>query len=239
MNRTMTKKLKNIQHVVIIPDGNRRWAKAQGMPGPKGHIAGAKAAQKILQAAHERKIHSVTIWGGSYDNLTKRSKLELKGLFKIYHKMLKDLFEDDRISRDNIRVRILGEWRAILPESTCKVIHKIHLRTKNNNKHNFSILLGYNGDREMLESIQSLIDTGKKVTPERMKRSLSTRDLPPADLVIRTGAGGVPHNSNGFMMWDTRNAYLYFTDTTWPAFTPSHFNRICDRYDQEKRRYGR
>ena len=238
----MARRLKNLQHVAIIPDGNRRWAESKGLPGTQGHIAGAKTVRKILKAAYEMKIDAVTLWAGSYDNLTKRSKSELTGLFKIYHKLLSELKKDPQIHEDQIRVKVIGEWDAILPKKTTDLIDQIQSSTKKYSNHSITICIGYNGDRAMLNAIDSYCNVAspkRKISADQFEKHLASPGELPIDLVIRTGAGGVPHNSNGFMMWETRNAYLYFTDTPWPAFSPAQFAKVCERYDQEKRRYGK
>ncbi len=84
-------------HVAIIPDGNRRWAKKRGLPTAVGHMKGAQNFERIIQAALDMGIKNLTIWGGSFDNLTKRKKSEISALLKIYDKYFTVVLKSEKI----------------------------------------------------------------------------------------------------------------------------------------------
>src|SRR3989338_8459130 len=106
------------KHIVIIPDGNRRWAKQKGLPSFFGHRAGAKAAEKTLKTLLDLKISYVTFWGASLSNITKRSPEEVRALLAVYKKQFTKLAKDKRLAKNGIKVEILGRWRELFPEET-------------------------------------------------------------------------------------------------------------------------
>jgi len=236
--------MKNIPtHVALIPDGNRRWARKRGFQSWIGHRAGAKNVERILEKAFlEIKIPYFTFWGGSLDNLTKRKKIEVDFLTKLYTEYFKKASKDKRVHENKVRIRVLGRWREILPKETQKAIEKAMEVTKNYTKNFLTFLLAYNGTDEMISCIQKIVNLAKEktitVTEKLIKEHLWTKDLPPVDLVIRTGCEKDPHMSAGFMMWDTAYSQFYFTETLFPAFSPEEFEQIIKDYSKRERRLG-
>lgn len=226
------------QHVALIPDGNRRWAKKRGLPNWKGHLEGAKRVEEIVQSAIDLNIKYFTLWGGSYHNLTKRSKSELIVLNRIHKDLARKLIKSKVIHEKQVRIRFIGEWPKLLEKGVVKLMREAEEKTATYTAYNHSYLVGYSGDREMLDGINRLIGSGHhRITDNLLKSYLWTADLPPVDLVIRTG--GEPHLSTGFMMWHTRYAQLYFTDTFWPDFKKTSFEEALREYGQRERRFGK
>ncbi len=240
----MASEIKNIpNHVAVIPDGNRRWAKKRGLRPWIGHEVGMKSFEKVLEKSLELRIPYLTFWGGSWDNLTKRPKIEIKFLFKVYTDQFKRIANDKRIHQNKVRIDVLGRWREILPEETQKAIEKAREATKDYNKYFLTFLLAYNGTDEMMACVRKIADLSKektiKVTEKLIKENLWTKDLPPVDLIIRTGCEDDPHISAGFMMWDAAYSQLYFTRTFLPAFGPKEFEEIIKDYSERERRKGK
>ncbi|MEY4731401.1 MAG: hypothetical protein RL681_347 [Candidatus Parcubacteria bacterium] len=230
-------------HIAVIPDGNRRWARARGLPAFVGHERGANAAEKIFDHALKLGIRNLTFWGSSYDNVTKRSHEEVGFLFKLFGSSFANLLEDRKkiLEQNRIRVRVLGRWRETFPEEVQRIIEEIIRKTESHTERNFTLLMAYSGADEMTAAVSAVaeharVEPGLVVTPDIVKRALWSRDLPPVDLVIRTG--GEPHWSSGFMMWDVADAELYFTETLWPAFTPEEFDKALAYYGGRERRRG-
>lgn len=227
-----------VEHVVIIPDGNRRWAKSHGLLAWQGHYEGSKRVEEVSREGIKLGITHLTVWGGSYNNLTERTKKEVSVLDAVYRKTAQAVLKSKEFAKTGTRVRFIGEWPKLLKEETVKKMREAENATKGFSSYNLTTLIGYNGDREMLHAIKNLIKRGEKdITDGSVKRELWTSDLPPVDLVIRTG--GEPHLSTGFMMWDTRNAHLYFTDKTWPAFTVSDLKTAIAEFRNRERRFGK
>lgn len=231
-----------IAHVAIIPDGNRRWAKKGKLPTGFGHRAGAKNMEQIIRLASDLGIPYLTIWGCSVSNITIRSSAEVRLLMKVFQSHFEELIRSKKLKNTDTRVRILGRWKEIFPESVGRVLQKAIDSSKKNVTNNLTFLMAYDGREEMLAAAKSLADeryanSASKVTPEILKRHLWTHDLPPVDLVIRTG--GEPHWSAGFMMWDVAEARLHFTETLWPDFSPVEFKKIIDTHRGVERRFGK
>lgn len=224
------------QHIAIIPDGNRRWARAKGLPSFMGHREGANTMERIVETARDLGIPAVTVWGSSVANITNRSKEETKFLFDIFETYFAKLARHTEIQKHNVRVRILGRWEALFPEHTKKAMREAVKQTKNNTARHLSFLMAYSGKEEMLHAIKE-IPRGGTVDEHAVKSRLWTKDLPPVDLVIRTG--GEPHWSEGFMMWDVAEARLFFTETLWPDFSPEEFTRAIQNYANTERRFGK
>jgi len=234
---------KNIpNHIAIIPDGNRRWAKARGLKPWVGHQKGVERLDDILKIVLDLKIPYFTFWAASRDNIEKRSPREIKFLLEILKKKFLELARKKEIHKNQVKINIFGGWRKILPRSVSRAAEKAIRATERYDGFFLNILLAYNGTEEIMEAVQRIVDMPRakrrfKVTPKLIKENLCTKELPSVDLVIRTG--GEPHLSAGFMMWDTADAQLYFTDTLWPDFDRQEFIKAIEEYNRRERRFGK
>jgi undecaprenyl diphosphate synthase len=229
----------NLKHVAIIPDGNRRWAKTKGLNTMIGHQKGSDAFEKILETAIELKIPYITLWGLSLDNVLKRSKPEVKYICDIIERQFRKLATDERTHKNKVRVEAVGQYKEYFPEKTKKAIEETIKKTKGYNKFVLTFLLAYNGTDEMVDCVKQIQKKGlKTITEKTIKDNLWTKDLPPVDLIIRTGTDNDPHLSAGFMMWDAAYAQLHFTKTYFPAFSPKEFEKIIVDYLERQRRKG-
>lgn len=229
------------RHVAIIPDGNRRWARGRGAGPLEGHTAGAKAFRAVAEAALERGVECLSVWGLSLENYTKRSNAEVVGLLGIFQKQFKELTRSDFVHTQEVRINVLGRWRERFPLPVRRTIEVACEATHTYQRHNLNFFLAYSGTDEMLAAVTRLMDargrtTGAAVTAAELKRALLTADLPPVDLLIRTG--GEPHLSAGFMMWDMADAHLFFTEKLWPDFTPADLAEALAEYQARVRRFG-
>lgn len=232
------------QHVVVVPDGNRRWARKKSLPPFFGHRAGMKAMEKIAVAALKSGIPYFTVWGSSVANVTRRSPAEIKFLLAVFESALKKLAARKELRRDGIRVRVIGRWQELFPENLKKVIRHLLRLTEKNNRRHLTLLMAYDGREEMTQAVKRIAELAankknfeiEKIGMTTIKNNLWTADLPPVDLVIRTG--GEPHWSAGMMMWEVAEAQLYFTPTLWPDFSPAEFQKALDYYSKTERRFG-
>ncbi|MDP3015031.1 MAG: polyprenyl diphosphate synthase [bacterium] len=230
------------QHIVLIPDGNRRWAKKRGLPPFFGHRQGVKTTEKILKAVLDLKIPYLTFWGSSLDNIAKRPSQEVKFLFKIFEQHFKKLAKSKEVNQNKIKINILGRWRELFPESVKQAMEEVIKKTKDYKNYQLTFLMAYSGVDEMTSAIQGIAELRIKnaelrINEELIKNNLWTKDLPAVDLVIRTG--GEPHWSAGMMMWDVANSQLYFTETLYPDFSVEEFKKAVNKYGQIERRMGK
>lgn len=231
----------SLTHLAIIPDGNRRWAKQHGLPAFFGHREGAKTTEKILTAAlEEQQIPYVTFWGASLSNITKRDAKELAFLYKLFTAYFKKIAKARLVHKNEVNIRVLGRWSDYFPKETKAAIERAVSATSRYRKFHLTILLAYSGSEEMLAAINRLVRAGNKLGPvdaATIKNSLYTKNLPPVDLIIRTGRE--PHLSDGFMMWDAADAQLLFSDKMWPAFSAADLARAVASFRHTERRRGK
>jgi len=226
-------------HVVIIPDGNRRWARERGLDPWKGHEAGAENTERLIREARRLGIREISFWGSSIENLTKRPLAESKALLRIYETYFSRLAESEEIHADQARIRCIGHWEEQFPDSLKKVLSRCIESTKGYDRYFLNFFLAYSGNDEMrlaFEKVSRELPPGERVTDELIKKHLMTHELPPVDYLIRTG--GEPHLSAGFMMWDIANSQLFFSKKLYPDFGPEAFSAAIAEYQERGRRFG-
>lgn len=226
-------------HVAIIPDGNRRWAKDQGLESWEGHEAGAKRIEEIVREGRRLHIREVSFWGSSLENLSKRPMQEKRALLHIYEVYFGKLIADPDVFKDKVRIRCIGHWREQFPESLKQIFEKGIEATKDHDQYFINFFLAYSGDDDMLQAVQHISGEGLApgmVTGDVIKSHLMTAELPPVDLLIRTGDD--PHLSAGFMMWETKDAQLYFPNCHFPDFDAAKFRAGIEEYQRRSRRFG-
>ena len=236
--------MKNIpKHIAIIPDGNRRWAKKRGLNPWDGHYEGAQRFEELVNMAFDSGVESLSFWGSSVDNLTKRPLKEKVALLDIYEKYFQKLISDSRIFKDNIRINIIGKWREQFPSKLKKLLEEGIEKTKKHTKLNLNFLLAYNGDDDIIEAVKNIIKKDNidknKINSGLIADNLMSQIVPTIDLVIRTGVENDPHNSAGFLMWQTQNSQLYFTDLQFPEFTAQEFKIALKDFSNRARRLGK
>lgn len=232
------------QHVVIVPDGNRRWARQHGLAPWRGHLAGAETTKDLLQAALDMGLKCVSIWGGSWENLTERSKIEVKFLIKVYEQYIGQLIKRKELHENEIKVNIFGRWREIMPQKAIRLFEKAMEATQNYNKSCLNLFIAYNGTDETIDAVKNIVkkarlDKNLKITPALFKKNLWTGELPPVDFLIRTGSVSDPHNSKGFMMWHCAESQLYFAKEFYPDFKSEQFIAAIKDYQGRERRKGK
>jgi len=227
-------------HIVIIPDGNRRWAKKRGVAPWDGHEEGAKKVEELTRTALDLKIKNISFWGSSLSNLEKRPLRERKALLNIYEKYFKKLISSDDVHKNEAKINIIGRWKEYFPEGLKTILREGIEKTKNYKKFNLNFFLAYNGDDDMIEAVKKIVkkfSSKDEITGDVIKESLMTKNLPIVDFMIRTG--GEPHLSAGFLMWDTANAQLYFSSKLFPNFGAEEFKIAIDEYKKRGRRMGK
>ena len=190
---------------------------------------------------NELGVDCLTLWAASLDNLTKRPAEEIKFLDKIFAERFLSLSKNRAIHQHQIRVRVLGFWKSFLSKEAQESIKEAMETTALYSKGMLNLLIAYSGVEEMLQAVQGIVDEARRdisfvPTRKKIKEKLLTKDLPPVDLVIRTG--GEPHLSAGFMMWDTADAQLIFLEKLWPDFTFDDFKQAIADFNGRVRRFG-
>jgi undecaprenyl diphosphate synthase len=225
-------------HLVIIPDGNRRWARERGLDPWKGHEAGAENTKRLAREARHLGIREFTLWGSSLENLAKRPARETRALLDIYARAFDEMAKDPELHENQVKVRFLGRWREQFPAPLCRALEALEEATRKYDRHGLNFMLAYSGDDDMLQAVNTLLQSGKKsATREELKAALMTADLPAVDFLIRTG--GEPHLSAGFMMWDIAESQLFFSERFYPDFTPELLAAALEDFSRRPRRSGK
>ncbi len=223
-------------HIAIIPDGNRRWAKKRSLKPWLGHRQAFDTIRPVCEELFAAGVKYLTLWAASPDNLTKRPVLEIKFLLKYIREGLMDKELLEFCQTNGVRVTVVGAWKKLIADKDVHAaIESIQSKTAGYSSATLTILLAYDGRSEMLDAIKHL-QSAHGVTEKTVHNSLWTADLPPVDLVIRTG--GEPHWSAGFMMWLTADSQFYFTETLWPDFNAKEAGLALKDYARRQRRLG-
>ena len=225
-------------HIAIIMDGNRRWAKARGKPASFGHKEGAKTLEKIVRYANKIGIKYITVYAFSTENW-KRKTEEVSTLMALFQSYLDDYSK--RADSENIKVKILGS-REGLSEKMKDSIEKCMERTKNNTGITFNIALNYGGRDEILRAVKEIateIKNGKispeEITEETISDKLYTKGEPDPDLLIRTS--GEIRLSN-FLPWQLVYTEFLFVEKNWPDFTENDLDEAIIEYQKRTRKFG-
>lgn len=231
-------------HIAIIPDGNRRWAKKRNLKPWDGHYEGAKRFEELVDEAFSLGIKSISFWGSSEDNLTKRPLREKRALLDIYETYFKKLLENKKIFDKNIKINIIGKWKEQFPKRLVNLLKEGMERTSHHTGFSLNFLLAYSGSTDMLEATKRIVTLSKEnislvIDQQLVSDNLMTKELPLVDLIIRTGVEGDPHNSAGFLMWQTQNSQLYFTDLRFPDFTAGKLKLAIEDFANRARRLGK
>lgn len=222
-------------HVGIIMDGNRRWSKAQGLPTLKGHLQGQQTLLSVARHVFGKGIRYLTVYAFSTENW-RRTEEEVGYLMNQVARSLKKYLNE--FVEGGVRVQFLGV-RSGMPASVIEAFENAEAATAHNDKAVLGICFNYGGQQEVVDAAKALITSGvaaEDVTTEMFAAQLYGPDIPPIDLLIRTG--GDQRISN-FMLWRAAYSELIFTDTLWPDLTDTEFDSLLDDYAQRQRRFGK
>jgi len=224
-------------HIVIIPDGNRRWARARGLTAMDGHKAGLDAMIKTLRAARRLGVHTATVWGLSTENWRERPEIEYKFLMRIISKTIDFYLKE--AEKEGIRVIHLGR-KDRLPKSLIKKIANAEEKTRNNTRYVLNVALDYGGQQEIIRAVRNLMEDGVKfedVDVELLNKYMDTHDqpYPYPDMIIRTSG---EQRTSGILLWQSHYAESYWEYDHFPDFGEEKLKCAILDYSRRRRRYG-
>lgn len=221
-------------HVGFIMDGNRRWAKAKGLPSVEGHRRGYANVKQVLQWCLDRGIRFVTVFAFSTENWN-RSKHEVSYLMRLMNFAIQEMLKD--LQKKNIRLQVIGRMEELPKNLQERLRHAIDV-TKKNTKAILNIAVNYGGRAEIVDGVKRLLREGVRdaqVTEERLAKAMYNDVVPDPDLIVRTSG---EQRLSGFLLWEAAYAELYFTPKKWPEFSEKDLDNALADYAQRKRNFG-
>lgn len=228
-------KTTNLQHIAIIMDGNRRWAKAKFLPSAVGHQKGVESLKKTMRLFDEFGIKYLTVYAFSTENWN-RKKEEVDFLMNLLAKTL--LNELDEMHRENVKIRFLGNIEK-LSDNLIEIVKNAEEKTKNNTGVNLNIAFNYGARDEIVNAVKKIINDKiqpEEITEKLISNYLYTKNMPDPDLLIRTG--GDKRISN-YLLWQLAYSELYVTDTLWPDFGKESLKEAITEFGKRNRRFGK
>lgn len=227
------------KHIAIVMDGNGRWAQRRGFPRVEGHKEGLKTVKKVIKACAEKGVKVLSLFAFSCENW-QRPDQEVNFLMSLFMQALQE--EVGELHQEALRLRFIGDKTAFSPELQ-ECIEIAEQLTCQNTGMQLVLAMNYGGQWDITQATQRLaqevLDGTLKVVeivPAKIEATLSTADLPPPDLFIRTS--GEKRISN-FFLWQAAYTELFFCDELWPDFNSEHLQQAVDWFSQRQRRYGK
>jgi undecaprenyl diphosphate synthase len=223
------------QHVAIIMDGNRRWAKQNKLKALQGHsYVVDHCIEPLVDRCIELGIPYLTLWAFSTENWN-RDQEEVAGLMSVFRRAFQKKAED--LYKKGVQLNILGDIHAFPKDIAAQAQEWVKI-SKQNTKITVSFALNYGGRQEIIHAANKLLATSHQmpVTEEVFEKNLFTHGLPDPDLLIRPGG---EKRLSGFLPWQTVYTELYFTDILMPDFTPEELDKALEEYEKRQRRFGR
>jgi tritrans,polycis-undecaprenyl-diphosphate synthase [geranylgeranyl-diphosphate specific] len=224
-------------HIAIIQDGNRRYARLLGIDTASGHRAGADKTEEMLDWAHELGIRHITLYTFSTENFD-RQKDEVGHLFSLFKEKFVSVMTDERVKKYKIRVQMVGD-RSLLPRDLMEAVDAAEEATKDHTGFCLNIALAYGGRneivlaaREILEEVAANAIDPDTIDVRMVEQHLHARKgIPPVDLIIRTGND---YRTSNFLPWlaSGHESAVYFCAPYWPLFRKIDLMRAIRIYDQ-------
>ena len=226
------------EHIAIIMDGNRRWAKQRHLDPRLGHKKGAETLENIVKYCNKIGIKYLTVYAFSTENW-KRSKEEVGALMLLLQHYLDDFSK--RADTDNIKIKMLGD-RNGLAKGLLNSLDNAIERTKNNTGVTFNVAFNYGGRDEIIKAVRKIAEEVENeriniedINENLISENLYTAGMPDPDLMIRTS--GEIRLSN-FLPWQLVYSEFYFTDKLWPEFTNEDLDEAIEEYNRRNRKFG-
>ena len=221
-------------HIAIIMDGNRRWARDHKLPILEGHRRVANVVmEKLVEQAASRGVRYMTFWAFSTENWNRPDE-EVSYLMKLIEMVIEERVQ--KIAEEKVRVRFIGELDKF-PERVRKSMRVLEEKTAIFKEYTLGIAVSYGGKAEIISAVKRLPQNiMQNLTEEEFSKYLWTGDFPDPELIIRTG--GQKRLSN-FLLWRAAYSELYFTDTYWPALSKEEFLSAIKFFAGTQRNFGK
>lgn len=230
------------RHIAIIPDGNRRWAKARQQPVAAGYAAGINNLRSIIKCCKDSAVPALTVYTFSTENW-QRSDIERDIVFSLVARSVD--FHAPQLIDEGVRLEVIGDLDSV-PQHLQKSLQRTILQSRDNTQLRLTLALNYGGRADITSAVQQIakrVANGEleaaQICEDDISRSLSTSsltsDVGDPDLLIRTS--GEQRLSN-YLLWQLAYTELYFAPVCWPDFGPQHFATALKEFSSRQRRFG-
>ncbi len=225
-------KTHSLRHLGIIADGNRRWAKENGLPKSEGHRIGFSRIEDLVLAASDCGIDYITFYVFSTENWG-REEAEVNYLMALIEKMFLSLAK--KMVKQNIRMLVLGTKTRLSPKLV-SLVEKAEKMTAECTGTTACFCFNYGGEQEIADAATIAQSVEGEITPETIRKHLYHPEVPNVDMVVRTSG---EERISGFMLWRSAYAEFYFIDKFFPEMGASDIKDILKEYEKRNRRFGK
>lgn len=226
------------QHIAVIPDGNRRYARKYGLTIIEAYRRGVEKAKEFAEWCQDIGVKYLTFYSLSLENLQRRPREELNILFNLMRVYFRELIEDKRIHENEVRIRIVGRIN-LLPRDLIDLISKVERTTEEYERYHITFLIAYSGRAEIVDAVKKILAEtpyNHEITEDFFRKFLYLPDVPDPDLVIRTS--GEQRISN-FLLWYLAYSEFFFIKKYWPEITLEDLLLVLREFQLRERRFGR
>ena len=218
-------------HVGVIMDGNGRWATRRGLPRLAGHEAGVDAIRRVMEAAPDQGVGTLTLYAFSSDNW-RRPEAEVTGLMTLLRHYLRN--ETKNLARNDVRLTVIGR-RDRLPAGIADEIGRAEAATARGQALHMRIAIDYSARDAILQAASQCRDAADLTRAGFAQLVTGEANLRDVDLVIRTSG---EKRLSDFLLWESAYAELHFTDVMWPDFGADDLADALSSFQRRERRFG-
>lgn len=222
----------SLTHLGIIADGNRRWAKENGLPKIEGHTRGFKTIETLVAAAAKENIPYITFYVFSTENWG-REEAEVSHIMKLAETKILKMAE--KMAKNNVRLLILGSRGKVSPTLT-SLGEKAEKITAGCTGTTVCFCFNYGGEQEIADAANIALEADGEITPGTIRKHLYHPEVPDVDMVVRTSG---EERISGFMLWRVAYAEMMFIKKYFPEMTGDDIKEILKEYDSRSRRFGK
>lgn len=220
------------QHIAVIMDGNRRWAKERGLGLLEGHKKVAETIlEPLIEHAAKRGVRYMTFWAFSTDNW-QRSKEEVGGIMSIFRHVIRKQWQ--RLHEKGVKIQVIGDISKF-PTDIHDALMDVVEQTKGNTTITVVFALNYGGRDEIVRAMK-ILHAESVISEMTVSQALDTAGIPDPEFIVRTGG---EQRLSGFLLWQSEYSELYFPAWYMPEFTPEKLDEVIEEYTLRQRRFGK
>lgn len=222
------------RHIGYILDGNRRWAKANGVPAYEGHLAGYNALHDVIDATADAGVEYISFYTFSTQNWS-RAEEEVNGIMRLIRRLFKT--DIKVLAKKDYKIVVLGSTEHV-PHDIVEMMRSAEELSASGKRATLAVCFNYGGQEEIVRAAKKLVEQGvpaSEITMESFARAIDQPDVPPCDLIVRTSG---EQRLSDFMLWRSAYSEFLFLEKFWPEMTKEDVTAILEEYSRRGRRFG-